>query len=292
MGTLDLSPCEEHMDLRQIQALHAQYSGQPVVIDITRHTAAMPALPAPEGGKSLRSHGAALTAALRTARRPALIAVAVAALAGLGGMSAARVWHATRENFHPAPSSVAPASAQLPTASRSVDDGTLPINAAPAKPLTASDFEVQKATGPSGLASVDARSFATPVAAPGMAPRTSTESTNPEQRAAASAIHAHRAAAPLQTVQPAAAAQVAAPMPAPTATQSASTPAPTTATPTTTAAAVPAEQSHASAKSALRPLHHITRHPSAANDEPAAPSTTTPASSKVPAAKSGDVQLF
>ncbi|MGF6547231.1 hypothetical protein QFZ96_002302 [Paraburkholderia youngii] len=151
------------MDLRQIQALHAQYSGQPVVIDITRHTAAMPALPAPEGGKSLRSQGAAMTAALRTARRPALIAVAIAALAGLGGMSAARVWHATRENIHPAPIAVAPASAQVPATSQSVGDGTMPINAAPAKPLTASDLEVPKATDrPASRASTRGRSRCRP----------------------------------------------------------------------------------------------------------------------------------
>jgi hypothetical protein len=281
------------MDLRQIQALHAQYSGQPVVIDITRHTAAMPALPAPERGKSLRSKGAAMTVALRTAGRPALIAVAIAALAGLAGMSAARVWHATRENIHPAPIAVAPASAHLPTPSQSVDDGTMPINAAPAKPLTASDFEVQKATGPSGLANVDASSLAMPDAAAITDLRAATQSTNPEQRAAVSPIHAQRPAAPAQTAQPAitpqAQAQPQAQAPAPS--QNA-TPAPTTATPTTTAAAAPTEQSHGPAKPALRPLHHLTHHQPTGNDEPAAPSTTTSAPSKAPAAKSGDVQLF
>ncbi|MGF6652893.1 hypothetical protein OKW34_003482 [Paraburkholderia youngii] len=278
MGTLDLSPCEEHMDLRQIQALHAQYSGQPVVIDITCHTAAMPALPAPERGKSLGS------AALRTARRPALIAVAIAALAGLAGMSAARVWHATRENFYPAPSAVAPASAHVPATSQSVGDGTMPINAAPAKPLTASDLEVPKATGPSGLASVDARSLAMPAAAARTDLRAASPSTNPEQRAAASPIHAQRPTAPAQTAPLAITPQAQAQAPAPASSKSA--PTPTTATPTTTAAAAPAEQPHGSARPALRPLHHLTRHQPTANDEPAAPSTTTPA------AKSGDVQLF
>ncbi|MPW08380.1 hypothetical protein GCT19_22375 [Paraburkholderia sp. CNPSo 3155] len=275
------------MDLRQIQALHAQYSGQPVVIDITRHTAAMPALPAPEGGKSLCSQGAALTAALRTARRPALIAVAIAALAGLGGMSAARVWHATRENIHPAPIAAAPASAHLPTHAQSVDDGTMPINAAPAKPLTESDFEVQKATGPSGLASVDARSLAMPAATARTDLRAATQSTNPEQRAAASPIHAQRPGAAAQTAQQAITQQVQAPA------QSKNTaPTGTTAAPTTTAAAVPAEQPHGPVRPALGALHHLTRHQPTANDEPAAPSTTTPAPSKAPAAKSGDVQLF
>ncbi|MGF6812791.1 hypothetical protein OKW30_008008 [Paraburkholderia sp. Clong3] len=274
------------MDLRQIQALHAQYSGQPVVIDITSHTAAMPALPAPEGGKSLRSHGAALTAALSTARRPALIGIAVAALAGLAGMSAARVWHATHESFHPAPAAVAPAPARLPTAAQSMDDSTMPVNAVRAKPLTASDFDVQKATGSSGLANVDARSLAMPPAAPRIDPRTATESTNPEQRAAVPPIHAQRPTAPTQTAQPAIAPQALAP------SQNASAPVAPTATPTTTAAAAPAEQSHGPAKPALRPLHHLTRHQPTANEEPAAPATTTPAPSKAPAAKSGDVQLF
>ncbi|WP_246392462.1 hypothetical protein [Paraburkholderia youngii] len=280
------------MDLRQIQALHAQYSGQPVVIDITRHTAAMPALPAPEGGKSLRSQGAAMTAALRTARRPALIAVAIAALAGLAGMSAARVWHATRENIHPAPIAVAPASAQVPATSQSVGDGTMPINAAPAKPLTASDLEVPKATGPSGLASVDARSLAMPAAAAGTDLRAAPQATNPEQGAAASPIHAQRPTAPAQTAPLAITpqAQAPAPAPAPSPSPSQSAPTPTTATPTTTAAAV--EQPHGPARPALRPLHHLTRHQATANDEPAAPSTTTAAPSKAPAAKSGDVQLF
>jgi hypothetical protein len=295
------------MDLRQIQALHAQYSGQPVVIDMTRHTAAMPALPAPEGGNSLRSQGAALAAKLRTARRPALIGVAIVALAGLGGMSAARVWHATHGSVHPTPA--APAAAHLPTPAQSMDDGTMPVNAAPAKSLTASDLDPQKGTGPSGLSNVDARSLVIPAAVPRTDPRAAAESTTPEQRAAASPIHAQRPAAPAETVQPAIAPQavVPTPAPAPTATQNAPTPAvsraaesrsapatasvPATAT-NATAAAAAAEQSHAPAKPVLRPLHHLTRQQPAANDEPAAPSTTTPAPSKAPAAKSGDVQLF
>ncbi|APA90375.1 hypothetical protein BJG93_32795 (plasmid) [Paraburkholderia sprentiae WSM5005] len=277
------------MDLRQIQALHAQYSGQPVVIDITSHNAAMPALPAPEGGKFLRSHGGTLTAALRTARRPALIGVAVAALAGLAGMSAARVWHATHESFQPAPAAVAPASARASTAAQSTDDSTMPVNAAPAKPLTAGDFDMQKASGPSGLANVDARSLAMPPAAARIDPRTAAESTRPEQGAAASPIHAQRAAA-----APQAPALTATPAPGQNASTPTASPAPgaATAAPTAPAAPAPAEQSHASAKPALRPLHHITRHEPAANEQPAAPATTTPTPSKAPAAKSGDVQLF
>jgi hypothetical protein len=294
------------MDLRQIQALHAQYSGQPVVIDITSHAAAMPALPAPEGGKSARSYGAAL-AKLRTARRPALIGVAIAALAGLGGMSAARVWHAMHEGVHQGRAAVVPAEAHVPTPAQSIDDGTMPVNVAPPKPLTASDFETQKGTGSSGLSKVDARSLAMPAAAPRIDAPAATESASTEQRAAASPIHAQRQAAPAQTVPTVASQAVAQPQPQAT-TQNASTPAVSrasesrstpasasvVATPasTATAAAAATEQSHTPAKPVLRPLHHVTRHQPTANDEPTASSTTTPAPSKAPAPKSGDVQLF
>jgi hypothetical protein len=41
------------MDLREIQALHAQYSSQPVTIDIASQVAAMPVLPAPERNDKL-----------------------------------------------------------------------------------------------------------------------------------------------------------------------------------------------------------------------------------------------
>ncbi|BCF95250.1 hypothetical protein PPGU16_83170 (plasmid) [Paraburkholderia largidicola] len=64
------------MDLREIQALHAQYTAQPVIIDIASHTAAMPALPAPDAGPSARvrvlhlAGGCARQASLPSSRLP------------------------------------------------------------------------------------------------------------------------------------------------------------------------------------------------------------------------------
>src|SRR5260370_1105109 len=83
------------MDLREIQALHAQYASQPVTIDIAAQVAAMPALPAPEYEPTARRF-AALRAQATKFGRPTLIVVAIAAVAGLAGTGAATLWQSMR----------------------------------------------------------------------------------------------------------------------------------------------------------------------------------------------------
>ncbi|MGF6960809.1 hypothetical protein [Paraburkholderia youngii] len=65
------------MNLREIQALHAQYSTQPVIIDLASHTAAMPALPAPDRVPLARTRAVELGAVLRKAGKPAVLALAI-----------------------------------------------------------------------------------------------------------------------------------------------------------------------------------------------------------------------
>lgn len=287
------------MDIRQIQALHAQYSPHPVVIDIAGHASAMPALPAPESSAGPRFgrgwNVSGVAAKLRKAGRPALLCLAIAAIAGGGGMSAAKIWRVMHDGAAAPVNPVdraAAAPAQVPVTSESG------INAAPARPLTASDFGQQPAVT-SALASVDPRSLenSTQKAAPtgGQAGNNAANSTLAQ--AAASSIHAQRAATPAQPVVVQAVTQLASVAPsapvrptAPAPAQQAMVPAP-----------APASERAASAAEApavrpvLRPIRHLSSHhatvtASEPSATPAAPTQTVPA--KAPAAKGGDVQLF
>ncbi|MCI0150989.1 hypothetical protein KNO81_34545 [Paraburkholderia sediminicola] len=285
------------MDIRQIQALHAQYSPHPVVIDIAGHASAMPALPAPERGsaphfgREWNVNGVA--AKLRKAGRPALLCLAIAAIAGGGGMSAAKIWRVMRDG---AAASVYPAervaAARAPVISESA------INAAPARPLTASDFGQQPAVT-SALASVDPRSLASSAqkAAPTSGQVSDNATNSTLAQAAASSIHAQRAETPTQPVVAQAVAQAAAVAPSapvrPTATaqaQQAVAPAPATLSERTASSAeAPA------VRPVLRPIRHLnSHHATVTASEPAAtPAVPTPsAPAKAPAAKGGDVQLF
>ncbi|MFM0091597.1 hypothetical protein PQR46_32355 [Paraburkholderia sediminicola] len=287
------------MDIRQIQALHAQYSPHPVVIDIAGHASAMPALPAPERGPSPRFgrewNVNGVAAKLRKAGRPALLCLAIATIAGGGGMSAAKIWRVMHDGaaapVYPVERAAA-APAQAPVISESA------INAAPARPLTASDFGQQPAVT-SALASVDPRSLVNGVqkAAPtsGQAGDNATNSTLAQ--AAASSIHVQRPAPPAQPVVVQAVAQAAPVAPSapvrPTATaqaQQAVVPGPATASERTASAAeAPA------VRPVLRPIRHLNSHHAtvAASEPPATPAAPTQtAPAKAPAAKGGDVQLF
>ena len=289
------------MDIRQIQALHAQYTPQPVVIDIADHKAAMPALPAPERGARRKWKFHAMTAKLKKAGRPALVCVAIAALAGGGGMSAAKIWRVMHDSVaapaHPV-EQVVTASAQASVASESA------INFAPARPLTASDFGHQPGTA-SALASVDARSLsidAPKAGSTGSKPSDSaTDSTL--ARAAASSIHAQRPAVSAQS----AVAPTIAPTPTATPTQPATVapaapiqsraqPLPQTqrpAAPVTSPAIVRAASNPQAPapKPAFRPIRHVTSH-HVASTAAEAPSTPPAAQQSAPATKGGDVQLF
>ena len=244
------------MDIREIQALHAKYAAQPVVIDINGHVEAMPALPAPGGNRKR----IALPRLGRFNRlvRPVAIGVTAAALAAGGGVSAAKLWRALRAPSHaeltheatpPAPRP-APAASSALTSTHS---------------LTAADFD-GSASAPTGtLASIDPRSLTA---------RQDPPSTNPPP-------HEQPASSDLEK---AAAAPIRAPRTAPVAHSGAPT-----ATSTTTE---PASQPAASLKAAPRHLRHGTARPHAApaeNTEPATPAAATKAPA---AAKSGDVQLF
>ena len=285
------------MDIRQIQALHAQYSAQPVVIDISGHAAAMPALPAPER-KSGRGFGSTnIPARLRRAARPALICVAITAMAAGGGMSAAKLWRVLRDR----PAAVHMTGQPRAAAAEPPALGESAINVAPAHPLTASDFGQPPATA-SALARVDPRSLSGNVQRPSpAADRTADIPTDPTlARAAVSSIHAHAsgqaAATPTgtpTTVQPVVAAPAPIQATSHTPTDAQQPAAPVAPPPSPVRAASSVEQSP---KPALRPIRHVTAHhevmPATETSTPAgaAPQPATPP--KAPAAKGGDVQLF
>ena len=154
------------MDLREIQALHAQYTVQPVIIDIASHTAAMPALPAPERGATTRARAVEFVSSLRKAGKPAIVAFAIAAVAAAGGMSIARIWHAMHETVA-APAIIAvPGAAKKASVPASEPTGEMPVNVTPAHPLTSSDFDPGKPVTHSALSNVDARTLAATTAAP------------------------------------------------------------------------------------------------------------------------------
>jgi len=273
------------MDIREIQALHAQYTAQPVIIDLSSHTAAMPMLPAPERSASGLLPPRALLSKMRSAGRPALLALAIAAIAGAGGVSAARIWqamHATAHVPHDAqtPGRPAPAVAPQPASA------DRPVNAAPPRPLTSGDLDTALTSGRTPLSHVDPKALTAPTPVV-VAPAHDSQPAAVTQ-AAASPIRATRA--PAAAAQPPQASE-------PDATQPAQRqdPALTTRVAANTASN-PASQAEsvqpAATRPALRPIHHIKPHrepaPSVAHDAPAAPAAQPTA----PAAKSGDVQLF
>lgn len=269
------------MDIREIQALHAQYSSQPVVIDINSH---MRALPAPDRPESSRKRAIVRASSLcRKLGRPAIIILAVAAGAGLTGISAAKLWHALhppRAVAHlerttaqastipptPAPASKPPAPQRQLTSA----DFAEPANRAPAATPRIATQEVRtgESSGPTAPANA-----ATPAAATDL------------EKAAASPIRAERAASSQAAVQQQAAEAQGAPQ-TPPATSSA----PVAARPP----AQPAEQPKAAS-------HRIHRAPARGRQEPSSPETA-PTHSEPPkaehapkpvtSAKTGDVPLF
>jgi hypothetical protein len=287
------------MDLREIQALHAQYTAQPVIIDIASHTAAMPALPAPERGPTARARAIEFAGGLRKAGKPALVALAIAAVAAGGGMSVARIWHAMHETVVAPKAAVASASTEAPAyAPASATDGEMPINVNPPRPLTSSDLDTQKAVAPSALANVDARSLTAPTSNP-----TSVQAVKPQrpaaENAAASPIRAPRqssAVAPTSAA-PASSSAATANLPATAETlvrtQPAQAPGATSSTTLvkSTATAAP-EAPKPETRPALRPLHRVTHHAVGAANSETSPEQAAPAQPKAQPAKSGDVQLF
>jgi hypothetical protein len=279
------------MDIRDIQALHARYTAQPVIIDITSHTAAMPALPAPDRTATRFPPGRALISKLRGAGRPALIAIAAAAVAAAVGMSAARIWqamHAPARVTHP----VSAVQRTAPHAAKVAESGDMPIDVAPARPLTASDLDSSRAaSGASALSRVDPKSLAMPAPSTAASPVRQELQASTLTQVAASPIRATRPAQPTQVLQPQ---PVNGPVPATSQHQVAPVVAhaASDAPPATQTAQAQDTQSAAAQHPALRPLRHVKPHlesnTSAAADTPA----PMPPQPKAPAAKSGEVQLF
>ncbi|MGP8438032.1 hypothetical protein ACT2FY_08560 [Paraburkholderia fungorum] len=274
------------MDIKEIQALHAQYTAQPVIIDLSSHTAAMPMLPAPERSASGLRPARALVSRMRSAGRPALLALAIAAIAGAGGVSAARIWQAMHATVH-VPHDPQTGGRPAPAVAQQPASADMPVNAAPPRPLTSGDLDTAPTGGRTPLSHVDPKALTAPTPVV-VAPAHDSQPAAVTQ-AAASPIRATRATAaaaqtPLQASEPDPTQPAQRQVPAPAARAAANT------------EADPASQAGsaqpAATRPALRPLHHIKPHrepaPSVAHDGPAAP----PAQPTAPAAKSGDVQLF
>ena len=273
------------MDIREIQALHAQYTAQPVIIDLSRHTAAMPMLPAPEGSASGSLSARALMSKMRSAGRPALLALAIAAIAGAGGVSAARIWqamHAAAHVPHDAQTPGRPAPAVVPQPA----SADMPVDAAPPRPLTSGDLDTALTGGRTPLSHVDPKALTAPTPVV-VAPAHDLQAAAVTQAAASPIRATHAMAAAAQTPPQAS---------EPVATQPAQRKDPAAARVAASTAASPASQPEspqpAATRPALHPIHHIKPHreaaPSVTHDAPTAP----PAQPTAPAAKSGDVQLF
>lgn len=288
------------MDIREIQTLHAQYTAQPVIIDIASHTAAMPALPAPHRTGGLGATVHTVAANLHKAGKPALIALAIAVVAAGGGMSIARIWHAMHETVAVKKVAAPAAVKEQPSSQPRGPDAEMPLNAAPPRPLTSGDLDTHRPAVQSAFANVDARSL--PTTAPATASARPAQATPlaPDNHAAASPIREQRPAT--QAVPTTPAAPVAMPAHAAASTPSAPESAASVqqARPSTTTASAsvtqpkpeptPPEAPKTEARPALRPLHHITRRP-ATNSE-TSQEQAAPVQPKAAPVKSGDVQLF
>jgi hypothetical protein len=267
------------MDLREIQALHAHYAGQPVTIDIAGQVASMPALPAPGDASERR----ALFHNVRRIVRPVSIGLAVGSLAigtVLGAYHLYQVIHA------PAPlTTTAKKEAAVPPPPSQSASQDQPINVAPARPLTSNDLNGGSSAPQSALSNIDVRQLSKAADARGGEPRTASTTTQPAlTSAAASPIHASHASA-VSASAPATTA-LATPVATPELTEPRRTP----------EVAAPAMPASTAARPAEKTIHHPVRHRAtepvtekAAGATSPAPEATKPST---PTGKSGDVQLF
>ncbi|WP_321817900.1 MULTISPECIES: hypothetical protein [unclassified Paraburkholderia] len=282
------------IDLREIQALHARYAREPVVIDLEAQLRARPAPLLLAHDPNVKTSGASPLRRVWKARgslgRGALMIVGGTALSAAIGMGAARLW-ATVHHDHAAP--IQPASSQHASDKPSPQIGNAPEDgqdASPddaARPLTSQDLGTPaRATG--ALASVDPSALLRP--APLASPQNTVrpDAATDEQRAIASPVRQHvlerlaqasaPTVAPMHIAPPAAAATA-----APAATVKASpaaAKAPEPAAPDQLASA-------ASTRHAIRHRAPVARQPAPTAD-PKAPSVQTPGA----APHGGDVQLF
>ena len=270
------------IDLREIQALHARYAREPVVIDLENQIRAIPA-------PLLLSHEPTSgPTRLRRAwnsrwqiGRVSLTVIGGTVVCAALGMGAARLWptpHSRAINTPPVPAAT-PASPQ--------SDASLsaPTPSATAQPLNSQALESSSRSAPS-LAVVDSSALTQDHGnprVPGTAP-VQPAATTDEQKAIASPIRQ-------RAITGASAAAVANVAPvAPVATVAASTPQAASVEPTAHAGA--ASQAPATEPQTHRGVRHLVHlHPTSPKD--GQPSTAdAQKSAAAPAPRNGDVQLF
>ncbi|MDN7934605.1 hypothetical protein QZM52_25275 [Burkholderia metallica] len=261
------------MDIREIQALHAQYSSQPVVIDIDSHVRA---LPAPAGHESTRKRTIeTLKSTYRRVGRPTAIVLALALGAGVAGVSAAKLWHAA--HARQAAVHVEPAAASASHDSK--------------RPLTSADFAEPVDRTAADASRMEALALqASQPKGPTVPPDCATpEPMTDQEKVAASPIRPSRAAS----------------VPAAGKQSTATTPADVTPTPSATVAqastaTAPAVAPTAQPKPAPHRAHRAAgrqRHEAASAEAPSPAVHAEPAkveNSPKPStsAKTGDVSLF
>jgi hypothetical protein len=272
------------VNIREIEKLHAQYAPQPVVVDLTGQVAAMPALAAP--GSNDRPRPSFGWPSPRFSK-PVAIVAAAAALALGGGMSAARLWQAVGHTRTAPAATVAQSSIASPPTRVATPVDAAPINAAPARPLSASDFAV---TGElrNGMENVDPHELLRQAAQPVEPARVvsapaSQQAASDEARAIASPIHAarHEPVQAAQSMTPTPIPQAAGPVQKP---QPVAEPVAVERTQAEAAPAAPAPATHH--------LHRVVAHTSAVNAAKAEAPPQTDHDKPVVPGKSGDVQLF
>ncbi|CAG9254918.1 conserved hypothetical protein [Paraburkholderia unamae] len=275
------------IDLREIQALHARYAAEPVVIDLEAQVRALPAPvmliehESPAYWPSLRG----FWDARGRIGRGALMAVGGTVLCAAMGMGVARGWERLHSGPGRAASAVAPAPiAMASRASRTPVQGADRSASAAQPPSTASRV--------AGMASLDIATLTRePPARSGQPQVAPTPPLSPAaadaQRALASPIR-QRAAASL----PSSAAQVA--MPGPEATAVATVQIAASSAAEHTLIDARAEAQHKARVAAGRSeaaIHRAApRHLAAQHETVSASDTAKPAAA--PAQRAGDVQLF
>ncbi|MBG0880342.1 hypothetical protein H0X90_26445 [Burkholderia sp. 9775_39] len=270
------------MDIREIQALHAQYSSQPVVIDINSHIRALPAPDRHESPRPLVSAHLASTG--RRFGRPAAIVVALALGAAVAGVCTSKLWrslHAPQAAAH-----IDPATSQLTgTTPEHVGAASIPNGSKP--PLTSADFDepAGRAAATQPRVDADALRASEALGSPTLTKQSTSAAPLDPAKAAASPIRvAHAAAGP-------AAGQLPAPT-APAQAVPAAASAPAVSAPTVSPAAQPRAVAHRAHRTPAR------QRQDAAIAEASAPDTRIDAArpehtpkSGAPA-KAGDVPLF
>lgn len=176
------------MNIREIQALHAQYSSQPVVIDIKSHVRALPASDRQESARERVT--ARLSSAGRKLCRPATIALAVVSGVGLTGVCAAKLWHALHTPH--AVAHVERSTAQTPITAPTAAAASTPPGSQ--RQLTSAAFTEPTERTPAGLSRVDAQALWTGEAGGSAALASATASVTDPEKAATSPIRAARAA--------------------------------------------------------------------------------------------------